>query len=222
MKPAPWSHSRLSAFENCPRQYYETTVAKTVQETKGEATIWGEEVHKHFENRLGEGIPLPPALEMHEDFMQVLDNFPGEKLVEARIALNTKLEPCEFFGSDVWYRGVIDYGKIHENFAHLIDHKTGKSHNKFGQLKLFALHTFAAYPQVDEVRCDYYWTQSKSTSGATYTRDMIPDLWQQFVPSLKQYAEAYITDTWQPRQSGLCAGWCPVTTCEFWRPKRRK
>jgi hypothetical protein len=40
------------------------------------------------------------------------------------------------------------------------------------------------------------------------------------VPDLKQYATAFKTDVWQPRQSGLCNGWCPVTECEFWKPKR--
>ena len=37
-----------------------------------------------------------------------------------------------------------------------------------------------------------------------------------------QYAQAFKTDTWQPRPSGLCNGWCPVKTCEFWQPKRNK
>lgn len=222
MKPQPWSHSRLSSFENCPRQFYEVTVAKTVQDVKGEATIWGEEVHKHFEARLGDGVALPAILETHNEFMEYLDNLPGEKLVEAKIALNTQLEPCAFFGSDVWYRGVIDYGKINGAYAQLYDHKTGKVHSKFDQLKLFALYTFAAYPEVEEVRAEYYWTQTKSTSGQSYTRDMIPQLWAQFVPALKQYAEAYRTNTWQPRPSGLCNGWCPVTGCEYWNPKRRK
>lgn len=222
MKPQPWSHSRLSAFETCPRQYYEVTVAKTTQDVKGEATIWGEEVHKHFEARLGDGLALPATLATHEEFMCYLDELPGERLVEAKIALDTKLQPCGFFGSDVWYRGVIDYGKISGTQARLVDHKSGKVHSKFNQLKLFAIHTFIAYPEVEEIRAEYYWTQNKTTNGETYTRGMLPQLWATFVPTLKQYAQAYLTDTWQPRPSGLCHGWCAVTGCEFWKPKRRK
>lgn len=215
MRPQPWSHSRLSSFENCPRSYHATTVAKTVQDVKGEATIWGEEVHKHFEARLGDGVALPATLDMHEPFLNYLDSLPGERLVEARIALDTQLRPCEFFGSDVWYRGVIDYGKVNGVSAKLYDHKTGKFHSKFGQLKLFAIHTFIAYPDVEEIRAEYYWTQSKTTNGETYTRDMIPKLWSEFTPSLKQYAQAYLTNTWQPRPSGLCKRHCAVTDCEF-------
>lgn len=222
MTPAPWSHSRLSSFENCPRSFYETTVAKTVTETKGEATIWGEVVHEHFENRLRDGVELPPDLEMHEPFMNYLDSLPGDPYVEEEIALNKALQPCGFFDDGVWYRGVIDYAKVAGAHARVIDHKTGKHHTKFGQLKLFALHTFIAHPAVEEVRAEYYWTQTKTTNGMTVTRDQIPAIWREFMPALRQYAEAYQTDTWQPRQSGLCNGWCPVTQCEFWKPKRRK
>lgn len=222
MKVQPWSHSRLSSFENCPKQFFHTTVAKTVQEVKGEATIWGEQVHAHFEARLADGTPLPDMLATHEPFMQFLDNMPGDKLVEQKIALSRALEPCGFFDKNVWYRGVIDYGRVSGSTARLIDHKTGKHHAKFGQLKLFALHTFIAYPAVETVRAEYYWTQTQTTNGETYTRDQMADLWLEFTPALKQYAEAFLTDTWQPRPSGLCNGWCPVTSCEFWKPKRRK
>jgi hypothetical protein len=60
--PAPWSFSRLKSFKNCPRSFYEKSVAKSVVEDKGEATIWGEVVHKHFEERLADGVVLPAHL----------------------------------------------------------------------------------------------------------------------------------------------------------------
>ncbi|MDQ3023438.1 MAG: PD-(D/E)XK nuclease family protein [bacterium] len=221
-KPKPWSHSALSQFKNCPRQYHEVRIAKSVVETKGEATIWGEEVHKHFEDRMVDGVVLPMILETHEPFLKRFETLPGHHTYEEKIALNTAGRPCEFFAPDVWYRGVIDAKVVHEDVAILIDYKTGKHHTKFQQLKLFALHTFAAHPQVDIVRAEYYWTQTKTKNGVSYTRDQIPAYWQEFIPDLKQYAQAFRDDLWQPRQSGLCNGWCPVETCEFWRPKRRK
>lgn len=222
MTPKPWSHSALEDFKNCPRSYYEKRIAKSVVETKGEATIWGEVVHKHFEDYLTDGVALPPELTVHEPFLQRLLGLEGMRFVEERIALNNQARPCAFFGDDVWYRGVIDFGVVNGEYARLIDHKTGKHHTKFGQLKLFALWTFEAYPTVNQVRCEYYWTQTMTLNGETYTRDQIGKLWSGFVPDLRQYAEAFKTDTWQPRQSGLCNGWCPVESCEFWRPKRRR
>lgn len=222
-QPAPWSHSRLEDFKNCPRAFYEKQIAKSVTETKGEATLWGEEVHKRFEEFLADGVALPPELVVHEPFLLRLLELPADhRFVEQRIALNRTGNTCEFFDEDVWFRGVIDFGIVDGRFARLIDHKTGKHHSKFGQLKLFALWTFERFPKVEVVRCEYYWTQTMTVAGETYTRDQVPKLWASFIPDLKQYAQAFKTDTWQPRQSGLCNGWCPVTDCEFWRPKRKR
>lgn len=220
-KPLAWSHSRLESFKNCPRAFYEKSVAKSVVEAKGEATIWGERVHKHFEEFLVDGTPLPPELVIHEPFLTRLLHGP-QTFVEQRIALDIKCQPCEFFADDVWFRGVIDVKLVNKDHALVIDHKSGKHHTKFGQLKLFALHTFAAHPEVETVQAKYYWTQTLTTTGETYQRADVPKLWAGFLPDLKQYADAFKTDTWQPRQSGLCRGWCPVTSCEFWAPKRFK
>lgn len=222
MRPLPWSHTGLSDFVNCPRAFAEKRVYKTVKEERGEEAIWGERVHKHFEERLVDGVVLPDELDRHEEFLARLEAEPGVLTVEQKIALDIRAQPCEFFGRDVWYRGVIDAKKVNGAYAHVVDHKTGKMKSCFKQLKGFALHTFAAHPEVQTVRAEYYWTQMLVTTGETYTRDMVPDLWKTFSPDLKQYAQAFKEEVWQPRQSGLCNGWCPVTTCEFWKPKRRR
>lgn len=222
MTPQPWSHSRLSTFKNCPRQFVELHVHKSVKETESEQVIWGQEVHKHFEKRIADGTPLPVDLESHEPYMTWLSGFPGNLHTEDKIALSRSMQPCGFFDKDVWYRGVIDFMSVKAPYARIVDYKTGKRKNDFGQLKLFAIHTFARFPDVHEIRADYYWTQLRSVNGETYTRDQIPQLWQEFLPDLRQYAEAFKTDTWQPRQSGLCRGWCPVTDCEFWEEKRMR
>lgn len=222
MKPLPWSYSSLDDFVNCPRSYYEKRVAKSVKEEKSEQMIWGERVHKAFEDRQGLGTPLPPELAEHEPFMQRLQDMPGEFSTERKIALNRAMQPCGFFDKDVWFRGIIDYTKRHENIAQIVDYKTGKPHSKFQQLKLFAIHIFAEHPEVDIVDVRFYWTKTCSTTFEVYRRKQIDDLWKMFVPNLKQYAQAFREDIWQPRPSGLCNGWCPVKTCEFWKPKRNK
>lgn len=221
MKPLPWSYTALEDFVNCPKSYHAKRVAKTVKEEKSEQMIWGEKVHKAFEMRQLEGEKLPIDLHQHEPFMQRLKQMPGLKWTERKIALNRKAEPCEFFDKDVWFRGIIDYMKINDQFAVIVDYKTGKVHSKFQQLKLFALHTFADHPSVEAVDVMFYWTQTGTTTGAKYKREQIPELWKEFVPNLKQYAQAFKEDIWQPRPSGLCNGWCPVKDCEHWKPKRR-
>lgn len=221
MKPLPWSYTALDDFVNCPRAYFEKRVAKSVVEVESEQMRWGTIVHKHFELRQLDATPLPLELLVHEPFMQKLDMLSGIAETEQKIALNRRGLPCAFFDKTVWFRGVVDYRKRHGTHAIIVDYKTGKPHQKFGQLKLFALHTMAQHPDIDTVAVKFYWTQTQSITGAVYTRSMLSSLWQEFVPNLKQYAEAFRTDTWQPRPSGLCYGWCPVTLCEFWKPKRQ-
>lgn len=215
MKPLPWSHSLLEAFVNCGRAFYEIKVAKRIKEQKGEEAKWGDWVHKQFQERLSDGVVLHPDLEDHEPFMAFLQAKPGTTTTEQKFALDRKLRPCEFFARDVWFRGIIDYKKVHGEYALVVDYKTGKVHSKFRQLKLFALYVFYEHPEVNLVNAQYYWTTTKETTKRVYGRKDIPALWGDVMPDLKQYVEAFRTETWQPRQSGLCKKHCPVLSCEF-------
>jgi hypothetical protein len=219
MTPLPWSHTSLDDFNNCPRAFHAKRVEKSIREPESEQMRWGKIVHHAFERRQGDGRPLPDELAAHEPFMQRLDGIFGDKSCEERIALNRKLEPCGFFDKDVWFRGVIDLRVVDAPTAQVVDYKTGKPHSKFAQHKLFALWMFQRYPDVQIIKCLYYWTTTLTCTAETYTRAMVPVLWSAFTPSLKQYVEAFRTDTWTPRPSGLC-GWCPLTDCEHWRPRK--
>lgn len=213
--PLPWSYTSLDDFVNCPRAFYEKRVIKSVKEEEGEHLIWGNYVHKAFEDRIKDGVSLPPDLESHEILMEKLETMPGEHWTERKVALNKKVQPCDFFAKDVWFRGVIDFSKVWGEQAWIYDYKTGKPHSKFKQLKLFALHTFAQFPEVQYVETNFYWTKTETVTREHYKREQIAKLWLEFVPDLKQYVEAFKTDTWQPRRSGLCKNYCPVRGCEF-------
>lgn len=223
MKPIPWSYSGLSQFVNCPRQFEAVRVSKSVVEAQGEAQKWGEWVHKQFEDRQRDGTPLHEDLIAHEGYMARLAALPGEHFCEQKVALDKSLQPCDFFDKGrVWNRGVIDFMAIEHHRAIIVDYKTGKVKPDLKQLALFALFTFHTYPQVTACYTRYYWTQTQKETEEEFLRGRIPEIWKKFLPDLKQYNEAFLTDTWQPRQSGLCSGWCPVTECEFWKPKRIK
>src|SRR5579872_6165089 len=104
-----WSPSSLDTFVSCPRQYHETKVLKRFKSEQGPEQIWGEKVHKHFEERQAHRKPLPEDLEEHEPFMQRLENKPGHFFTEQKVALDNKLVPCAFFDKACFFRGVIDY-----------------------------------------------------------------------------------------------------------------
>ncbi|MDR3427790.1 PD-(D/E)XK nuclease family protein [Silvimonas sp.] len=223
MRPLPWSPTGLDTFVNCPFQYHGKYVTKEFKEdenNKSEEQKWGIWVHKQFEDRLAVRAPLHDTLKAHEPFMQELENMPGVLNTEQKAALDKNLRPCHFFDRGVWMRQVIDVTIVNGETARMVDYKTGKPHKKFKQLMLNALYTFILYPSVQTIQCDYYWTKDMVTTGESYQRDEIDKLWGYFVGDLKQYRDAFKTDTWQMRPSGLCRGWCPRTDCQHWKPKR--
>lgn len=231
MKPLPWSYSSLSTFVSCPRLYHEKNVLKSVKDVPGAAAAHGDWVHKQFESFIKSEATakMEPGLEVHVPYLTKLATTYGKKSVELKWGLNRQLEPVSFFAEDVWARGIIDYqrvyhtkdqnGKLFEALK-MVDHKTGKKKNVDGkQLKLFALYGFQTGAKL--VDTEYYWTQDiEHPTRQVYTIDQRDELWQVFLPDLKQYAEAFKRDIWQPRPNGLCKGWCPVTQCEHWQEKR--
>ena len=220
--PIPWSPSGLEDFCNCPRSYHEKRVLKNYKDEKTPELIWGRYVHDAFDRRQASKTLLPPELAEHEPYMQRIEKIPGRFQTENKIALDKIGNPCTFFSDNVWYRGVIDYKKLLEDGyrAFLADYKTGKPHEKWKQLVTYALHTFILHKQITLIDAQFYWTKTQTTTRKVFSRDEIPTLWELIIPDLKQYKEAFDTDTWQPRPSGLCHGWCPVQTCEFWKPRR--
>lgn len=219
-KPKPWSHTALSDFISCPRQFYAKRVAKThVEEEKSPHQIWGEYVHKQFEDyQNGDITELPPDLRSHQKYMDRLKNREGHHFCELKCGIGRvgkELKPTHFFADNVWWRGVIDYLKVNGDSALIVDYKTGKPHNKFDQLDLFAIHTFMMHPDVEHIRGEFYWTKIEDVTKKVYTREGAQQMWEPFLPHLSQYAQAFKTDTWPPRQSGLCTKWCPVIECEF-------
>jgi hypothetical protein len=224
MKPLPWSPSALDTFRNCPEQYHHRYVLKDLppEEDSAEQT-YGKRVHEAFADRQRpKRVKLPDDLAIHEPFMQKLAVQEGNALIEHKAALAKNLETCEWGDKSVWCRMIIDYLRVdaRERHACLVDYKTGKPHKKFNQLVIYALWAFAEFGYFDTIDVMFYWTKDRTFDVKTWSRDDVPKLWGELVGDLRQYREAFRTDTWQMRQSGLCNGWCPVIGCKYWRPKR--
>jgi hypothetical protein len=219
MTPKPWSHSALEQFKNCPRAYHAHRVDKSVPYVEGPEAAYGNMVHKAFEDRVRDGKPLPADLQLHETYLARLASLPGQIYVEREIAVNRKLQPCGYWDEDVWYRAKIDYLNINDGRARIVDYKTGKPHQKLLQLFEYILFTMIVFPEVETAYAEYYWTKAPEcptgTGGAWPRERVLKETWPMLLPDLKQMAEAYKLDVWQPRPSGLCKRHCAVTDCEF-------
>lgn len=222
MKPLPWSFSALSDFTNCGKAYYRKRIVKDVVDPPNEAGDWGDYVHKWFEAHLRDGTPLPGNLVQYQEYLDRIKAGSGTMYVECKYAINRQLQPCEFFAPDVWCRAILDVLHIDGPHARVIDHKTGKVKPNSRQLKLSALMVFAHHPEVVEVKTGFVWLKDTVLTKDGFHRDEVDDLWAEFIPDLKAYSTAFKEMRFTPRPSGLCNGWCPVTDCEFWKPKRVK
>lgn len=222
MTPLPWSYSSLEKFVNCPKQFYHVKVAKDVKDTIGEAAIWGDRVHKAFEAYLRDkgAIPLADEFRIYTDYLDRLLKIRGTMYIEHQLALDAKLRPCDW--DNAWVRGIADVLHIDGATARALDHKTGKTKAESRQLILMALLVFYHFPEVTRCKTGFMWLKTGEKTIRTYKREDIPDMWGKFLADLQQYKQAFSTDTWQARQSGLCNGWCPVEKCEHWKQRRNK
>lgn len=214
-KPIFWSHSVLDSFETCSRRHYLIKVAKTVIEPQSEQLLWGNQVHKAFENRLKGTAPLPAALAHHESLVDKLMNKQGNHLVEARWAIDASFRPVGFRDKNAWCRSVVDAGIVGVKSAVLVDWKTGNRKPNTDQLKLSAAMAFAQYPYLETVHTTFVWLKEKKLDSDMFTHEQVGEIWNDFLPRVERLKVAHETNTWPPKPSGLCKKYCPCTTCEF-------
>ena len=63
----------------------------------------------------------------------------------------------------------------------------------------------------------FVWLKEPPKSRYTvesYHRSDTLHIWGEFLPRIKRMREAYDTDEWPAKPSGLCRAWCPCTGCE--------
>lgn len=220
LEPLPWSFSSMSTFTSCPKKYYHLKIAKDVQDTTGEAALWGDRVHKALEARLRDKVPLPEEFEQYKAYADRIESGSGDMYVEQQLAITKDMEPCDWESELAWCRGIVDVLHLNGTTARVLDHKTGKRKSDSKQLALFALLVFYHYPQIETCKTMFAWLKSEQKDVAVYTRKDIPELWAMFANDIAAYNWAFENDKWIPRTSGLCNGWCPVTSCHFCVPKK--
>lgn len=215
--PAPWSFSRIKAFEQCPKQFYHMKVAKTYTEPETEAMRYGTEFHEAAEVYVRDGTPLPARFEFAKPALDALLRIPGEKLCEYEMGLTEDLEPCGFKDENVWYRGIADLLIVDHDKkeARVLDYKTGRNtrYAERGQLELMALTTFAHFPEIETVKAGLLFVIAKELIKTSYTAHNKAELWRKWLSKYAAMEKAFENDVWNPKTSGLCRAHCPVTEC---------
>lgn len=222
----PVSFSKMMDYETCPRQYEAKHVLKTVKFQQNEAAKWGDYVHKCLENYIRYGTPLPSNAKMYQAYADAIyAKWPDAQQViaERQIALNPYLMETGYFDGDVWIRAKLDVTVLRSGEAIVLDWKTGKIKDDPKQLMFYALLVMCLYPDVQRVRAGFVWLKDGVMSPpATFHRNQFDQMLGVWVGKYTKIKDAHESGVFPPRPSGLCNGWCDVTSCEHWKPKRRK
>ncbi len=214
MKLPPWSATNLRDAENCLRLYQHKHVLKDVPFEETEALKWGNRTHKAMEDRLKTGTPLADDFKAYEQFIpEKSGRLRG--LIEWKAGMRADGTACDFFATDVWGRGKVDFALVeHElHTACIIDWKTGKPREDPDELEIFAVLLKAKYPAIEKIVGWYVWLKEMRL-GKVHDLSDTNGKFADIKLRLEKIAHAATMDEWTPKQSGLCP-YCAVKTCEF-------
>lgn len=220
-----WSYSSIKTFEQCPKKYFHLKVAKDVKDEPGEAADYGTAVHLAAEEFIRDGKPIPDKFAFMRPLLEPLATKKGEKHCELRLGVaktSWGFDPCGFFDKDVWYRGIVDLLIIDGDRAWMIDYKTGKNakYADMKQLDLMAGALFVKFPELQVIKSGLLYVVSKEFPKKTHVREELDSYMAVFENELDRLDAAMENGVFNAKTSPLC-GWCPVTTCEHWKPRRK-
>jgi len=217
-KPFSWSYSSLTELESCPMRYASRRFYCTTTELPTEQTLWGERVHKAFEERVRDGKPFHPDLQIYEPWAKVLSQLPGDKQVERKFAVKNNYDPCGWVSAVG--RGVVDLLVIDGDTASVVDYKTGKVKDDETQAKLFCWFVSNEYPQIEKFKYRYIWLKVNKVSGGEILRKDLMATEVNIRHRVSVMERAWNDQTFPCFPSGLCNGWCPVDECIHWKPRK--
>ena len=209
-----WSYSALDAYENCPRKYWASYVAR-LPETKMKtgAEQSGINEHKAFEDYLTRGVQLPMQLSNWKPVADKLLLAPGQRYVEHEMALDGNMQPCEWRDWDrAWLRAKLDVLVVNGSRAAYVDWKQGKFRPSNQQIKLSGLMVFMHYPAVETFNGLLAFVYQNRTHPYSITRADAPALWNEFLPIVRRMQTAWSTGDFPATPNPLC-GWCPYKAC---------
>jgi hypothetical protein len=210
-----WSYSKLKNYETCPKRHYEVDLAKNyIEKVDPDGPLaWGNRVHDALAAVLKGVAPLPEEMEIYQDWVRRVQAGTGKLMIEQKFAITDQFQPCAYFAPDCWYRGIGDVVRLDEEFAMVLDWKTGKILEDSVQLMLMAQCIFAHFPKVQWVRSAFIWLKDDCQSPEMFTRQEVADQWIGLLERVHAMEQAHIQQAYPPKPGRLCKSYCPVTSC---------
>lgn len=148
-----WSYTRYADYKRCP-MFFAYKHLLRFREPPGPAMERGRVIHKEGEAYLTAPRKPRKVPESYGNFRSEMEQLRGlNPSVEQQWGFTRDWTPTDWFGKDCWVRNVLDVCVVYDDdTADVIDHKTGKKYGSNDeQMELFALSTFAKFPQLVHV-----------------------------------------------------------------------
>ena len=191
-KYSPYAYAKLSMYGQCAHKFKLKYIEKIKTTYDPAYLLKGKYIHERLEKfdtpnaLISIASEMPP--ELIEECEAILCSFLETKTAtellngsvigkELQIAINMKLELCEYWGDDCLYRGYVDrINQDTEDSLTLIDWKSGKVRDQGAQLKYYALWAFIKYPHINTVTAKYVFVEHDIVHKMTYQRSELNDI----------------------------------------------
>lgn len=225
-KPFVHSYSAGKQYDQCPHRFHQDRVLRRFPFVQSEEAAEGDRIHDALAKNIGEGVALPKKYRWLRKIATAATQRPGQNLVEQKWGLTKRFTPTGYYGADVYYRYRNDYVNICPDgtTAALLDWKTGSDkYPDEDQLVEGAVTLMSHYPKIEVVAAALVFTKTTKFLPSTYSRNHLDDYVETMASKYAEIDAALAAEEYPKKPGPLCP-WCPVTECEFWRPKpeRRK
>jgi hypothetical protein len=214
-KPFTWSYTALSNFEGCPLRYAREKFYCDLPFIESEAIIFGNRVHTACEQYLkGQKVAEPTLLIPVAPYLKAFNSQKAAGAIvsaELELALNESMQPVSWFAKDAWFRGKFDVLIEKASTLGYYDWKTGgKVKDDQDQLKICCAALSIVKPEIETFTPKLIWTKHATITGIkdeSLTRGAAGAIWDDTLTRVERMRQAWVTDTFPARPSGLCP-WC--------------
>ena len=146
----PWSYSRLSTYEDCPKSYWYSYVEGLPGfRPPSPAANRGSDIHTAAEEYLkGVRKIYPPELQKVSAHAMLLKQKKAQS--ELKLAVTDKWEPCDYKDPNAYLRGIVDILYVEDKTVHVQDWKSGQVYPGHAtQMENYVAITAAHFPEAE-------------------------------------------------------------------------
>jgi hypothetical protein len=185
---------------------------------ESDAQRYGNRLHKAAELYVKHGAAFEDEFGFLKPLIDSLLQKPGTKLAEQELCVSPRLEPRGWWDHDGFLRAKVDLVVLQPERRHafVVDYKSGSDrYIDTDQLDICAMLLFQHHDWLDVVSGGLLYVMGNTLHRHTTMRSDAEKLWRNYRERLAKIDGAFLTNVWNPKQSGLCKKHCPVTSCEF-------